>query len=98
MRRVFSIIAWTTGAFFGTAIVAALAAAFATGVLTYLLVWGGSSGSAVDSVGWAALVLALIFSLAVACIVLALGLRGRLPGTRLLSDMSHASRTIGLSQ
>ena len=51
MRRVFSIIAWTTGAFFGTAIVAALAAAFATGVLTYLLVWIFGEFSGWDGAG-----------------------------------------------
>ena len=81
MKRVFSITAWTTGAFLTTAIVAGLAAAFASGVIAYFLSWNGKSVSLSCIMGWAASI-AFIVALAVAVVTLALGVRGRLPGTK----------------
>jgi len=83
MTRVLSILAWTAGAFLATAIAGAMAAAFASGVVAYFFVFAGSSSvSAAHIMGWAVSI-ALIFAFMVAGVVLTLGLRGRLPGTRL---------------
>ena len=83
MTRVLSILGWTAGAFLATAIAGAMAAAFASGVVTYYSVFAGSSSvSAAHFMGWAVLI-ALSIAFMVAGVVLTLGLRGRLPGTRL---------------
>ena len=75
MKRVFSIIGWTAGAF----IAAALALGFASGTLFYFLAMSGGQSDAVPHfMGWLGVVVPPI----VAAIVLLIGLRGRLPGTR----------------
>ena len=79
MKRALSIIAWTVGAFFAATVVASIAAAFAGGILAYSL---ADSVSGDGAMGWLVL-LGFTFAFAVAGLVLALGLRGRLPGTRL---------------
>jgi hypothetical protein len=75
MKRVFSIIGWTAGAFIATA----MAIGFASGILFYFLAMSGAKSDTVPRfMGW----LGIIVPLIVAAIVLLIGLRGRLPGTR----------------
>lgn len=79
MKRALSITAWTVGAFFIGTVVGSIAAAFVGGILAYSMA-GSTNGD--SAMGWLVL-LGFTFAFAVAGLVLALGLRGRLPGTRL---------------
>ena len=75
MKRVLSIIGWTAGAFIATA----MAIAFASGFMFYFLALSGAKSDTVPHfMGWLGMVVPLI----VAAIILLIGLRGRLPGTR----------------
>jgi hypothetical protein len=84
MKRAFSIVTWTVGAFFSTIIAVTLAAIFASR-FTFSLIFGGNETSSTSDFGWAELA-TLVVALLVAAIFLALGLHGRLPGTMLPAE------------